>query len=83
MADAPKCRDFGDRPGCLGTADERYTMDFGDVEPGAKIHWCSHCGPEAHAMNDALMEALETRGPAFAAEFEKAVDEAMAARVVN
>lgn len=66
------CKDYGDRPGCLGTPDPKYEMNFDDIgEP--PLLWCSHCGPEAHAMNDALTEALASRGPEFASEFERAV----------
>lgn len=63
---------------CGKLADERYTMDFTDVEPGAFLHWCAECGPRAHAMKDALLEALDTRGPAFARELEAAIDAAEA-----
>jgi len=58
-------------------------MDFGDVEPGAKIYWCAFCGPDAHAMNDALVEALEVRGQEFVAEVSEAIDDALAARAVQ
>jgi len=78
MTDDPKlCRDYGDRPGCLGAADERYTMDFTDVEPGAYLYWCAHCGPDAHALSAALCNALKTRGPEFAEEFDAAVTDAI------
>ena len=73
------CRDHGDREGCLGEADERYTMDFTDVEPGAYIYWCAFCGPDANAINDSLQEAFATR-PGFAAELQSAIDEAKASR---
>jgi hypothetical protein len=70
-----KCRDFGERPGCLGDADERYTMRFDDIgEP--PIYWCAKCGPESNAINNALTKALETRGPAFVEKFSQAVQEA-------
>lgn len=61
---------------CGKLADERYTMDFTDVKPGAFLYWCAECGPPAHAMNDALVEALETRGPEFARELEARIKEA-------
>lgn len=72
-----KCHDAGERPGCLIEADERFTMRFDDL--GAPpLHWCSHCGPEAHAMNAALMEAFATRGPEFTAEMTAAIEKAEA-----
>jgi hypothetical protein len=64
------CRDQG-RPGCLGVPDERYTMPFPEFDD--VLYWCAHCGPEAHAMNAALMAALETRGPEFCARAEAAI----------
>jgi len=76
------CRDYGDRPDCLKVADERYTMRFDDLgEP--PIYWCAKCGPEANALNDALTEALETRGPEFKQEISEAIDEAVISRVIN
>ncbi len=72
---APRCRDERDgRPGCLGEADDRYTMRFDDIGE-APIHWCAACGPEAHAVNAALDHAFKTR-PGFAKELERAIDEA-------
>jgi len=62
---------------CGALADPEYTMDFTDAE-GAYIYWCSTCGPEAKAMNDALDEAFKTRGPGFAKELEAALDKAEA-----
>lgn len=53
-----KCRDYGQRPECLGDIDERYTMDFSDVGEGCVIYWCSFCGPPAHALDKALMEFM-------------------------
>ncbi len=70
-----RCNDYGDRLGCLGEADPRYTMDFTDVKPGAFVFWCAHCGPEAHALNEALQEAFDTR-PGFASELEKEIERA-------
>ncbi len=72
-----KCHDFGDRPDCLGVVDERYTMRFDDLgEP--PIYWCARCGPEASTMIAALTEALEMRGPDFAAELQDAIGAAEA-----
>ena len=69
-----KCRDFGDRPGCLGEIDERYTMRFDDIgEP--PIYWCSHCGSEAQAIDGLLMKAFETR-PGFQQKFAQAIQDA-------
>ena len=76
MTDKKKkmCRDFGDRPGCLGEANERFTMRFDDIseEP---LYWCAHCGADAIAMSDALNNALNTRGFAFAKKLSAAMDE--------
>lgn len=69
------CHDYGN-PGCLGVPDERYTMDFSDVEPGAELHWCSHCGPEAHALADILEEAIVTRGKEFTDKLDGLIQEA-------
>ena len=64
------CNDAG-KPGCLTIADPAWVMRFDDIgEP--PIHWCSVCGPEAHAMEAALMEAMETR-PGFQAKFAEAL----------
>ena len=71
------CKDYGSRPGCLCTPDPAYTMDFTDIDQG-KIYFCSHCGPDAHAMATALERALNTRGPAFAEELAAEVDKAKA-----
>lgn len=67
-----RCRDEHERHGCLGEADERYTMDFTDVEPGRYFYWCAFCGPEAHAMSAAI-QGLDDKG---ATKFHAAVDEA-------
>lgn len=48
-------------------------MDFTDVESGAYIYWCSNCGPGAHAMNEALEYALETR-PGFEEKFKEVME---------
>ncbi len=69
------CRDYGN-PGCLGVPDERYTMDFSDVEPGAKIYWCTHCGPEAHAMADILENTIATRGKEFTDKLDGLIQDA-------
>lgn len=71
------CRDHLERPGCLGEADDRYTMYFDDIgEP--PIYWCAHCGPEANAMDKAITKALNTRGPEFKEKFREAIDRAKA-----
>lgn len=69
------CRHYGDAPGCLRRADPYYTMDFGDVEPGAKIFWCSACGPRAEKLNEAIEAAFATR-PNFQVEFQAAIEDA-------
>lgn len=68
------CRNYRDRDcvGCLGDADERYTMHFDDIgEP--PLFWCSFCGPGVHDMNAALEQALKTR-PGFAEKLEAAIN---------
>ena len=70
------CNDYGDRPGCLGEADPKYTMDFQEL---GKIYWCAFCGPEAHRMDKLLQEALDTRGPEFVKQFTNIIDEAKTA----
>lgn len=76
------CRDYLERPGCLGQADERYTMRFDDIgeEP---LHWCSHCGPEVQAQLRTLERAFETRGPVFLAQFSDAIENVEAKRVFS
>jgi len=69
------CNDYGDAPGCLKDADERYTMDFTDVRDGGLIHWCAKCGPLAHSMKAGIEEAFLTR-PGFESEFRAAITEA-------
>jgi hypothetical protein len=72
-----RCRDEKDPDvvGCLGEADPRYEMRFDDLgEP--PIQWCSACGPRAHAMNAALVEAI--RDPEKAATIERMLDAAEA-----
>ncbi len=69
------CNDYGDAPGCAGEADDRYTMDYTDVEDGGFIYWCSKCGPLAHAMESGINEAFATR-PGFGEEFAKAIADA-------
>lgn len=66
------CNDYGDNPACQRDADERYTMDFTDVEADGFIYWCATCGPLAHAMESAINEAFATR-PGFADEFAAAI----------
>lgn len=69
------CRDYPDRPGCLGIADPLYTMRFDDIgeEP---LYWCASCGAEAHKINAALNDAFEERGEEFVQELEEAVNKA-------
>lgn len=74
MTAAHACKDHGDRPGCLGEADERFTMYFDDIGK-PPIRWCAFCGPEAHRLVEALDLAFATR-PGFAAELEAAIDSA-------
>lgn len=69
-----KCKEFGE-PGCLGTPDPQYTMSFEDIGQGC-LYFCSHCGPEAHAMHDLVMDALATKGPEFAKQFDAALTRA-------
>lgn len=70
------CQDaYQDKPGCLNVADPAYTMHFDEVEPGAVIHWCSACGPEAHKIQAAIEKAFRER-PGFAEQFEAAIVEA-------
>lgn len=44
------CRNKGDREGCLEIPDEKYTLNFDDINQ-APIYWCSVCGPEAMALH--------------------------------
>jgi len=69
------CNDYGDRAGCLGTPDERYTMRFDDIGL-PPILWCAFCGPEAQAFDKVLTKALEDRGPTFVEDFARVVDAA-------
>lgn len=69
------CKDWPDRPGCLGETDPRFTMRFDDIGK-PPIHWCAHCGPEAHEMNKILKAAFDERGPEFVQEFAAAIDRA-------
>lgn len=76
MTDKNICRDFGERPGCLREPDPAFEMSFLDIgEP--PILWCSHCGPKAHALNDALQKALRV-DPALARRFETEIEKAEA-----
>lgn len=74
MTEKIYCQDYGDNPECLGEADPEYTMDYTDVEPGAYIHWCSHCGLVAHMMEKLICE-LSANDPTFVDRFEKAITE--------
>lgn len=72
------CRNFGDPdcPDCLGAVDERYTMDYTDVDAeNGLINWCSKCGPLEKAMEQAIFHAIETR-PGFLKDFEEAISKA-------
>lgn len=72
------CRDFGERPGCLREPDPAFEMRFDDLgEP--PIQWCSHCGPDAHALHRAIEKALRV-DKTFAKRFEAAIGEAEASR---
>ncbi len=73
------CNDYGDDPGCLGQADDAYTMDFTDIDEGY-IYWCTKCGQRAHAQEVAINEAFDTR-PGFAKEFEAAIEKAEQSQV--
>lgn len=75
-----RCRDEGARPGCLGKADPRYTMPFDDIGRPS-VYWCAFCGPEAHAMNAALSEALKDDD--FREEFQAAVKSAEKERTLH
>ena len=74
------CNDAG-KPGCLTVADPKWTMRFDDIGE-LPIHWCSACGPEAHAMNAALMEAMETR-PGFQDDLAEAIENAERERLLS
>lgn len=78
------CQDYGDAgaPWCKGEVDERFTMDFTDVEPGALIKWCSACGPIAHRMQAAIEKAFDER-EGFAEEFRTAIENAEAKQREN
>ncbi len=67
-----KCRDF---EVCGNEADERFTMDFTDVEPGAFIHWCATCGPVWHGVEKAI-NAKDAADPKFKEQFADAVNKA-------
>lgn len=69
------CQNYGDSPDCLGKIDERWTMNFTDVQPGAFLKWCSVCGPKAHVMDKAIQKAFIER-PNFAENFEEAINKA-------
>lgn len=77
------CNDYGQDPACLGEADPKFTMDFTMVEKGAYIHWCSHCGPRAKKLSDAIDQACDERGPGFIAELRAELDEVEKGRVIQ
>lgn len=70
------CQDAG-RPGCLTTPDPQYTMSFEDIGEGC-IYWCSHCGPEAQAINNALTKRFLENDPKFVEAFKTLVEQAEA-----
>jgi len=63
------CNDYGDQVGCLGTPDNRYTMNFDDIGE-QPILWCAFCGPLAHAMAAAIDKAALERGEEFMTTFK-------------
>ena len=65
-----KCKDF---ELCGNEHDDRYTMDFTDVEPGAYIYWCSVCGPIWHEVDKTLQQKLKTE-PGFEEKFRAEVN---------
>ena len=67
-----KCKDF---EFCGNEADERFTMDFTDVEPGAYIYWCASCGPTWHNIEKDIMKKMDDE-PGFKEKFEKAINNA-------
>lgn len=52
-----KCRDYGEAEDCLGDIDEAFTMIYDDIGEDP-LYWCSHCGPRAAEMQEALMRWL-------------------------
>ncbi len=70
------CRNFGQRTGCLEKPDPEFTMRFDDIGK-PPVLWCTFCGPEAHAIDGALVKALATRGPKFAEKMREVVDKAI------
>lgn len=67
------CHNYGERIGCLGTPDPRYTMDFTDTVPGEYVYWCAFCGPDEHRMKEMLEKILST--PEGLAHAEKLIKE--------
>lgn len=70
------CHDYGDNPACVGAIDERFTMDFTDVEAGCFFYWCRVCGPIAHQMQAGINKAFAERD-GFTEEFAAAIDKAL------
>ena len=68
------CRDYGERPGCLRKADERYTMRFDDIGK-PPIYWCAACGPGEHEVKRMLEKAFDEQGFEFLLKFERAIKE--------
>lgn len=71
------CRGHGDRPDCLGEADERFTMNFDDIGE-SPLHWCARCGADARAMEAALLKTAREKGAPFVKRFSELIDEAEA-----
>ena len=59
---------------CPNQSDQRYSMDFTDVEAGQVLHFCATCGP----VETAMVEAIEARfdEPGFADKFMQAIADA-------
>ncbi len=69
MAETHTCHD------CGREADPKYTMSFEDIGKGF-IYWCDVCGPEAHAMDEALDKAFKERGAEFAEQLMTEIERA-------
>lgn len=61
---------------CLREADDRYTMDFTDVESGSFIYWCSSCGPLETAIGEAFARFVAC-SPANAERATRAIADAV------
>ena len=67
------CRNYGERPDCLGEIDERFTMNFDDIGE-LPLYWCSRCGADSHTMNEALLKAARKHGALFVKRLIDAVE---------